>query len=232
MAHTAMGGRAYLFSLPARRRRNKRSIPSAAAGATTGPSQTCLEALVSLIDRPGFCVNHGVGGGGWGGVVWGWGGVVGGWASVCPSLGRRRRAVAHPTAPPPMPINSLLRRSTDHRDRLQADVPAPSSRSRATSAPAWRPTPPASLPPRRRFGPSTNGQQRPPILDGAPLMRALSLQWPSNDRPLARVRRACFPGSIGLIGHRSVAWRPGFVEMNLKVRPQLCNARPAEWCVR
>ncbi|CAN5856585.1 hypothetical protein BH11PSE3_BH11PSE3_32720 [soil metagenome] len=33
-----------------------------------------------------------------------------------------------------------------------------------------------------------------------------------------------FRGFNGLIGHEVVAWRAGFVEMRLKVRPELCNA--------
>ncbi|MEA2853841.1 MAG: hypothetical protein QOE02_3860, partial [Rhodospirillaceae bacterium] len=44
-------------------------------------------------------------------------------------------------------------------------------------------------------------------------------QRPADARPVAA---HAFRGFNGLIGHEVVAWRPGFVEMNLKVRPELC----------
>lgn len=44
---------------------------------------------------------------------------------------------------------------------------------------------------------------------------------PADARPVAPYE---FRGFNGVIGHEVVAWRPGFVEMRLKVRPELCNA--------
>jgi len=49
----------------------------------------------------------------------------------------------------------------------------------------------------------------------------MAIQRPADARPVAA---HAFRGFNGLIGHEVVAWRPGFVEMALKVRPELCNA--------
>ena len=49
----------------------------------------------------------------------------------------------------------------------------------------------------------------------------MAIQRPADARPVAA---HAFRGFNGLIGHEVVAWRPGFVEMSLKVRPELCNA--------
>src|SRR5260221_10126696 len=49
----------------------------------------------------------------------------------------------------------------------------------------------------------------------------MPIQRPADARPVATHE---FRGFNGLIGHEAVAWRPGFVEMRLKVRPELCNA--------
>jgi uncharacterized protein (TIGR00369 family) len=49
----------------------------------------------------------------------------------------------------------------------------------------------------------------------------MPIQRPADARPVAAHE---FRGFNGLIGHEVVAWRPGFVEMTLKVRPELCNA--------
>jgi len=49
----------------------------------------------------------------------------------------------------------------------------------------------------------------------------MAIQRPADARPVAA---HAFRGFNGLIGHEVVAWRPGFVEMMLKVRPELCNA--------
>src|SRR5258708_3057704 len=49
----------------------------------------------------------------------------------------------------------------------------------------------------------------------------MAIQRPADARPVAA---HAFRGFNGLIGHEVVAWRPGFVEMSLKVRPDLCNA--------
>src|SRR4026207_1895993 len=51
---------------------------------------------------------------------------------------------------------------------------------------------------------------------------------PSQPRPAQRpVASHEFRGFNGLIGHEVVAWRHGFVEMRLKVRPERCNANGA-----
>ena len=49
----------------------------------------------------------------------------------------------------------------------------------------------------------------------------MAIQRPADARPVAA---HAFRGFNGLIGHEVVAWRAGFVEMRLKVRPELCNA--------
>jgi acyl-coenzyme A thioesterase PaaI-like protein len=49
----------------------------------------------------------------------------------------------------------------------------------------------------------------------------MAIQRPADARPVVA---HAFRGFNGLIGHEVVAWRPGFVEMSLKVRPELCNA--------
>ncbi len=49
----------------------------------------------------------------------------------------------------------------------------------------------------------------------------MAIQRPADARPVAAHE---FRGFNGLIGHEVVAWRAGFVEMRLKVRPELCNA--------
>ena len=49
----------------------------------------------------------------------------------------------------------------------------------------------------------------------------MAIQRPADARPVAPYE---FRGFNGLIGHEVVAWRPGFAEMRLKVRPELCNA--------
>ncbi len=49
----------------------------------------------------------------------------------------------------------------------------------------------------------------------------MAIQRPADARPVAPYE---FRGFNGLIGHQVVSWRPGFVEMTLKVRPELCNA--------
>ena len=49
----------------------------------------------------------------------------------------------------------------------------------------------------------------------------MPIQRPADARPVAA---HAFRGFNGLIGHEVVAWRHGFVEMHLKVRPELCNA--------
>src|SRR5260370_18511696 len=49
----------------------------------------------------------------------------------------------------------------------------------------------------------------------------MAIQRPGDARPVAA---QAFRGFSGLIGHEGLAWRPGFVEMSLKVRPELCNA--------
>ena len=48
----------------------------------------------------------------------------------------------------------------------------------------------------------------------------MAIQRPAD----ARTVSYGFRGFNDLIGHRVVAWRPGFVEMRLLVRPELCNA--------
>jgi uncharacterized protein (TIGR00369 family) len=49
----------------------------------------------------------------------------------------------------------------------------------------------------------------------------MAIQRPADARPVASHE---FRGFNGLIGHEVVSWRHGFVEMQLKVRPELCNA--------
>jgi len=49
----------------------------------------------------------------------------------------------------------------------------------------------------------------------------MAIQRPAGARPVAPYE---FRGFNGLIGHEVVAWCAGFVEMRLKVRPELCNA--------
>lgn len=49
----------------------------------------------------------------------------------------------------------------------------------------------------------------------------MAIQRPADARPVAPYE---FRGFNGLIGHDVVAWRPGFVQMRLSVRPELCNA--------
>jgi len=49
----------------------------------------------------------------------------------------------------------------------------------------------------------------------------MAIQRPADARPVAPYE---FRGFNGLIGHRVVSWRHGFVEMALEVRPELCNA--------
>ncbi len=49
----------------------------------------------------------------------------------------------------------------------------------------------------------------------------MPIQRPADARPVGPYE---FRGFNGLIGHRVVAWRPGFVEFELKVRAELCNA--------
>ena len=49
----------------------------------------------------------------------------------------------------------------------------------------------------------------------------MPIQRPADARPVAA---HAFRGFNGLIGHEVVAWRHGFVEMHLEVRPELCNA--------
>jgi uncharacterized protein (TIGR00369 family) len=48
----------------------------------------------------------------------------------------------------------------------------------------------------------------------------LAIRRPSDARPVAYA----FKGFNDLIGHQVVAWRPGFIEARLVVRPELCNA--------
>ncbi len=49
----------------------------------------------------------------------------------------------------------------------------------------------------------------------------MAIQRPADARPVAPYE---FRGFNGLIGHEVVSWKAGFVEMRLKVRPELCNA--------
>lgn len=49
----------------------------------------------------------------------------------------------------------------------------------------------------------------------------MAIQRPADTRPVAPYE---FRGFNGLIGHEVVSWRPGFVEMRLEVRQELCNA--------
>ncbi|MFO1163469.1 MAG: PaaI family thioesterase [Reyranellaceae bacterium] len=49
----------------------------------------------------------------------------------------------------------------------------------------------------------------------------MPIQRPADARPVAAHQ---FRGFNGLIGHEVVSWRPGFVEMRLVVRSELCNA--------
>ena len=49
----------------------------------------------------------------------------------------------------------------------------------------------------------------------------MAIQRPADARPVAPHE---FRGFNGLIGHEVVSWRAGFVEMRLRVRPELCNA--------
>lgn len=49
----------------------------------------------------------------------------------------------------------------------------------------------------------------------------MAIQRPADTRPVAPYE---FRGFNGLIGHEVVSWRPGFVEMRLEVRKELCNA--------
>src|SRR5690242_7634616 len=49
----------------------------------------------------------------------------------------------------------------------------------------------------------------------------MAIQRPADARPVAPYE---FRGFNGLIGHQVVSWRPGFVEMQLEVRAELCNA--------
>lgn len=49
----------------------------------------------------------------------------------------------------------------------------------------------------------------------------MAIRRPADARPVAAYG---FKGFNALIGHRVAYWRPGFVEMHLKVRPELCNA--------
>ncbi|MBL8674311.1 MAG: PaaI family thioesterase [Rhodospirillales bacterium] len=48
----------------------------------------------------------------------------------------------------------------------------------------------------------------------------MPIQRPADAEPV----EYRFVGFNAYIGHRVVAWRPGFVEVELKVRPELCNA--------
>jgi uncharacterized protein (TIGR00369 family) len=48
----------------------------------------------------------------------------------------------------------------------------------------------------------------------------MAIQRPADARAVAYA----FRGFNDLIGHKVVAWRPGFVEMQLLVRAELCNA--------
>jgi uncharacterized protein (TIGR00369 family) len=49
----------------------------------------------------------------------------------------------------------------------------------------------------------------------------MAIQRPADARPVAPYE---FRGFNGLIGHQVVCWRSGFVEMQLDVRAELCNA--------
>src|SRR5476649_1939978 len=49
----------------------------------------------------------------------------------------------------------------------------------------------------------------------------MAIQRPADARPVAPYE---FRGFNGVIGHEVVSWRPGFVEMRMNVRPELCNA--------
>ena len=49
----------------------------------------------------------------------------------------------------------------------------------------------------------------------------MAIQRPADARPVAPYE---FRGFNGLIGHEVVSWRPGFVEMRMPVRQELCNA--------
>jgi uncharacterized protein (TIGR00369 family) len=49
----------------------------------------------------------------------------------------------------------------------------------------------------------------------------MAIQRPADARPVAPYE---FRGFNGLIGHEVVSWRPGFVEMRLHIRSELCNA--------
>jgi uncharacterized protein (TIGR00369 family) len=49
----------------------------------------------------------------------------------------------------------------------------------------------------------------------------LPITRPADARPVAAYG---FSGFNALIGHRVAYWRPGFVEMHLTVRKELCNA--------
>ncbi len=55
----------------------------------------------------------------------------------------------------------------------------------------------------------------------------MAIQRPADARPVAPY---VFRGFNGVIGHQVVAWRPGFVEMRLEVRPELCNANGLLHC--
>src|SRR4029077_20694951 len=48
----------------------------------------------------------------------------------------------------------------------------------------------------------------------------MPIQRPADARPVAAHD---FRGFNGLIGHEVVAWRYGFVELRLQVRPELCH---------
>jgi uncharacterized protein (TIGR00369 family) len=48
----------------------------------------------------------------------------------------------------------------------------------------------------------------------------MAIQRPDDAHPVEHR----FVGFNALVGHRVERWRPGFVEMQLEVRPELCNA--------
>ncbi|MBM3643455.1 MAG: PaaI family thioesterase [Alphaproteobacteria bacterium] len=48
----------------------------------------------------------------------------------------------------------------------------------------------------------------------------MAIERPADARPADYA----FRGFNALIGHKVEFWRPGFVEMSLEVRPELCNA--------
>ena len=209
MASTAMG-RAYLFSLPDVDRNKQIDAIRRRWRDDWTKVKTGLErSFKELADR-GFCVT---------------------WGEWLPELCGVGVPLRNTDGTAAYAVNASAPIYQISRDRLEADWGprlVKVARDIRTGMAAQPSTAAAPRPPPVR--PMTNGKviaRRWPRWPAANARRPdMAIQRPADARPVAA---HAFRGFNGLIGHEVVAWRHGFVEMRLEVRPSC--ATPTGCCM-